>query len=429
MKWTRLLIGFCLVTSVVLGVPQALSPKAVARKPFPASPPGRIWVINANVREQEVRDSRHHADMREFLSQSLGRDAPDVVLLQQVNRHSTRWLRRGYTERTRNTFRIVKGPSWLRNSEPGESVRKEVPGGFLRRDDSAILVNTSTMRVISSGKVIISQRRSAAKGTPKQQVVPWARLAERGHDPDLLQVTTTSIHYPTHGSFQNRRLSFQHKRRWSSRLSRLLNSKMRDRASDNKIATLIGDFNATRCVHGTSIKYNNCHRTLFWKRMMKMGYGEALHAGEYGDGWRRHMIDFIFHKGNVSSVFYDYWPKGIDDYSDHGVAGALLEEEDKTPPFPPHRIHGRYTEGDHPRLFVGEGRYGGWDGGSGWKGWRIFRRTGEVGEWDQIAVDRGRYYVDREVTVTHGDTYQYLVDSVDRVGNASNSLGPITFSR
>src|SRR5688572_3064490 len=31
------------------------------------SPPGKIWVVNANVREHRPRDSRRHGDMREFV--------------------------------------------------------------------------------------------------------------------------------------------------------------------------------------------------------------------------------------------------------------------------------------------------------------------------------------------------------------------------
>lgn len=423
MRRTRLLVAIGLVTSVMFGMPAGHGQTTKGRdKPLPSSPPGRMWVVNANVREQMVPDSRHRRDMRMFLNVTIDYTqggAPDVVLLQQVNRFSTRWLRRGFSKRVGNHFAIVEQPSRLKNSEWIDPTTSKMENGYLKRDDSAILVNTSTVRVLSRGKVSVKQRRNAATYMPIEQVVPWAKIAERGNDPGSVRLTTTSIHYPAHRAFQNRRLSHEHKARWSARLHGFLNRRMHDRGpGDGRISSLVGDFNASRCADTS--ESGHCRRTILWKRLNSLRYREAIHVGGYYR-LKKHIIDLIFTRGHISYVDWDRASAGSyggGSYSDHGVVTVLLEDVDRTAPTNA-SFSWNLRRDKSPLLFGWRGLYGGWDGGSGLKHWRIYRRPMGEKEWDLIARTRDWLYPDKEVTINEANAFQYRVTAVDRVGNRS----------
>jgi hypothetical protein len=154
-----------------------------------------------------------------------------------------------------------------------------------------------------------------------------------------------------------------------------------------------------------------------------MRYREALHVGEW-NLIKDRIIDFIFNKGNVSEVYWDFWNHaayGSDSYSDHGVAAALLEDEDTTPPINK-RVSWEVRPNGRPRLFGWWSHYGGWDGGTGLKYWAIYRRQSAADEWDLIARTRDRHYLDMEVMLGEGDSVQYRVAAVDRAGNMSKFI-------
>lgn len=408
--WCAAIVAFILLTSLVILGGGTRERAAASKERLPNSRPGRMWVLNANVKEQVPGDSRHHADMRRFVIAALQtseRHAPDVVLLQQVNSTSTEWLRKAFSLRTGNRFAIVVGPS--------EQTRVDIePKELNRRNDSAILINRSSARVISSGKFRVTQRRRYASRKPIQQVVPWATIAERRGD---LHMTVTSIHYPTHGAFRNRRMSFSQKAGWSVRLSRLIRRQRPD-SGDGHVPVLAGDFNALKCHLGTSDYDKNCRQTKLWKTLAGLRYREALDVGEYSR-MDRNIIDFVFTRGNISDVFWDY---GFHqkNYSDHGVAAVLLEDQDTTPPYKPHYFGLRMSAGQ-PYLYGWANRHAfvGWDGGSGFKHWLIYRTKLNQNDWQLIGHSRDDKFTDSKVDIDGGDAFRYRVAAMDRAGNIS----------
>ena len=403
------------------------------------SAPRRIWVVTANVREQGRHDARRHVDMRRFIRATdtfVRKEAPDVVALQQVNRRSAKWLRKAFSKKTEHRFTLAVGP---RQPGRGGDVRTEIESDhgrrLLRRDDTAILINTAAIRVLSKGKTHVTQPTGVGKRLPMRQMVPWAKIREKRTG---LKMTVTSIHYPTHAAFKTRRKSEEFKARSSARLTRLLDRKMHDTGpGDNRIPVLAGDFNATKCKPGTSDHEGTCRKSMFWQRMKRLSYDEALHIGEYGTR-RNRMIDFIFTKGYVSDVYWDTNAQKASSgccsfYSDHGVATALLEDKDTTPPYPLEELlFERFPDG-HPHLFAwddndvtGYERDGGWDGGPGEKHWLVYRRPDGEENWERIArledhprFETGDRYTDTDIDLREGGTFYYQVRAEDGSGNLS----------
>ena len=407
-----LLMVLCAALTLSLAVFDSDSSSA-RRKKLSVSLPGRIWVVNGNVREQGPPDSHRRGDMKRFvnkaLEMTLGK-APDVVLLQQLNASSADWLAGEFSRITGRTFRVLLSPA--------DSVRSNGPK-MSRRDDSAILINSGTMRTVDSGKFAVSQRPRSAKRIATQQAVPWAELIERGKSPDRLRTAVTSIHFPTHRSFKGRRTSHRHKARWSRKLHRLLAARMPDQGvGDNRVPILAGDFNARMCELPTSYRRRNCHPTKFNKVLTEFNYREAFHVGDfpYRDTG---FIDFIFTRGNIVDMARDYeFHDHPNLYSDHPVMAALIEDEDSTGP----------RRADRPRvqrlfghLIVQGWGYdmAGWDGGTGFRRWLLYRRTEESVSWELIARLSHAIYRDLEVDASEGEAFYYRVIGEDWAGNLS----------
>lgn len=428
----RILVCGVLLCCMFLGAPPGLGQMSKHRdKRLPASKLGRMWVVNANVKEHEPKDARNHSDVRRFVFMAMNQTyvrAPDVVLLQEVNEAATRFLAGAFTRRTGNRFAIAVTPHG-----PTKTVGDR---GTVTRDDSAILFNASATRVTASGKFQVIQRRATASRRPMRQVVPWATIIERGKHPDRLRMVAASIHYPKHSAFRTRKMSYSHKARWSAKLNRLLGQRVRSSSSLGGIPVLAGDFNGLKCVLGTSDNHENCRPTKLWTRMRRLRYKEALEVGEYRRMDRK-IIDFSFTQGNVSRVRFDYSyheDSGAEYYSDHGVMAALLEDEDTTPPKPPNSPECEIEPNGDVRLYEWEGGWRGsggrtgWDGGSGLKDWLVSRRGPGQEQFKLIGRVRDHlqtesHFIDDTVVLVDDKEYLYEIRAIDRAGNIS--LGEI----
>lgn len=409
-----------LLASIQAGLKQV---HAAGGGTLPVSPRGFIWVVNTNVQEHRTFDSRHHGDMKDYVLKTTWHThphTPDVVLLQQVNQRSTRWLAKEFSRVTGHPFGIA--------IRPADAIRKKVDNGrFVKRDDSAILFNKSTIDVLASGKTEVTQRRDAVKGTPIRQVVPWAKVVELDSGNKALRMIATSIHYPTHGSFKNRRESQLHKARWSSQLSRFADSKMPTAGDgDRRVAVLGGDFNTQKCKLGTYDSDGSCRAMGFWRRLTRLGYKEPINRLLGPIDYRaRPIIDFIFTRGNVANAAWDDVNDGKG-YSDHALITALVEDEDTTPPWGAGNGRWIFDEAGHPWLRHYAGLWRGWDGGSGFRRWVIYRRMSPPEGWELIGYTKEAEFHDAEIladTESEEDALkgnlQYVIRAEDRVGHLS----------
>jgi hypothetical protein len=272
------------------------------------------------------------------------------------------------------------------------------------------------MKVLSRGTLTVRQERRSATETPIETVVPWAKLAEKGTHQQRLRLTAPSIHFPRPQAFETTRSGHLQKARWTARISRFLNRKLPGGGvGDNRIPVLAGDFNARRCVSGTmDYGTKTCDHTLFWRKVKKLNYREALLVGDYNEK----LIDFIFTRANVSRVWLADVYKPESDrfyYSDHGTMAALLEDEDETPPVPPFDIGVLHdSEGLMP-LWIIQERVG-WDGGTGFSKWLIYRRP--AGEpWTLAGTTKGYKFIDSNFDEQPHEWVEYKVGGIDRSGN------------
>ena len=424
----RLLLSPIALGVLLAQIAQAHAVAGRSDQPRPPSPRGRIWVINANVREHSPQDARRHSDMRNFVDRALEMargDSPDIVLLQQVNLSATRWLRGAFERRTGHRFVAIESPPMR--------VRSDTPSrNGVVRDDSAILVNASTTRSVDHGTFRVSQDREAARRLPITQVVPWAEVIERPGAGPQLRATFTSLHYPTHRAFVSRPQSHTHKARWSARLSGLVGKQMPDQGiGDGRVPVLAGDFNARRCQLPTEDSARNCRPTRFWKTLTRLNYREAMYEAEF---WRKDsgVIDFVFARGNFSDVRWDYTYKGQAGkgfYSDHRVEAVLLEDTDTTPPYMPNRPRYRPSPDYQPFICDWGGWPTGWDGGSGRKEWVVFRRKHGEDEWKVIGRVGSARFQDNEVDIHGGEVYYYRIAALDWAGNMSKPTAAIRVPR
>ena len=368
--------------------------------------------------------------MRLFVQEAIvqtANESPDVVLLQQVSRSSTAYLKKAFSRATGDRFVIGAGPARQTRAEEGPRVR---------RDDSAILVNVSTSRVLATGKTTVTQRPKYASRTPMIQVIPWVKVVEKGDRGPRVRTIAASIHYPKHSAFKNRTVSHLQKQRWSAKLSRFLNRKLPNgRIGDGRIAVLGGDFNAQKCKLGTFDQNGTCREMGFWRTLTKLGYRDPINMVLIDkDLSSRPVIDFIFSRAFVSQASFDgRFARGEWTYSDHGVGAGLLEDVDTTPPNRPETGKWRLTDDGHPCVWSFAANSAGWDGGSGTKEWILYRKVrdekwGVVKKLDYKGTGDTRF-VDSEFTPVPGDKPQYGVASADRAGNVSRIIPAVHFSR
>ena len=241
------------------------------------------------------------------------------------------------------------------------------------------------MKVLSTGRWQVQQRARSASRTPIRQIVPWAKVVEKDGGAERVRSAVTSVHFPKHNAFKNRKASYSHKKRWSTKLGRLVNAKIDNAGTgDNRLPVLAGDFNILRCALGTNDWDDNCRPMGFWKRVMDQGYRDTTHVKGYGV--RPHnRIDFLFSKANISQNYWDFRFRSAE-YSDHGHIVALLEDEDRTPPQPPFKPLWELNRDGDPRLYGFLRDESAWDGGLGVASWEIYRRQEGEEEWHLIGT-------------------------------------------
>lgn len=425
-------LGVVFGISVVVSLLQVvLGPARVEAWELSRSRLGRIWVVSANVKEHEASDVKDREDMRNVLKVTLGRvtyATPDVILLQQVDRSSAQWLKNAFSNATGDRFVVAGGPARTPRADKGATVR---------RDDSAILVNASTSRVLATGNTQVTQRPNLASRKPMTQIVPWAKVVEKGSPKERLKAIVSSIHYPKHSAFINRSASQLQKARWSVKLHRFLNHIMPTAGvGDGRLAVLGGDFNTQKCKVGTYDVDGTCKEMRFWNRLTRLGYKDPINIEMVDKDIRtRPIIDFLFSRANVVVPrFYSKFNREFEYFSDHGIGAGLLEDEDTTAPWGPSSGRWRYTDQGHPCLWGFAQGKSAWDGGSGAKEWLFYRRLEGDEDWTLIKRLPYRFdgyyhggmgittFIDFDQTQSTGDQLEYAIAVRDRAGNVSSMV-------
>jgi hypothetical protein len=379
---------------------------------------GRILVVSINVQEQTLADSGDRADMWELQDHLGFRKNIDVFLLQQTNASSARWLAQRLSKRSRRRFVVAIGPGRLKGADSENPVVRATRDGKLKiRDDSAVIVNTTMLKILDTGKFSVTQKRRDARGTPLRQLIPWVKVRERGNSPQNLKVTAASIHLPKQVVFKSRRVALASKAHWSRRIARLLKDEMPDnRTGDNRITVLGGDFNTTRCINPQKGD-EECRVNLFWRRFRKTGFRDG-----FGPDMSPRVIDYIFTQANISGVYRNSSFR-YEKFSDHGIVQALIEDEDETGPWVPWDASWMpMPVTRHPCIHFYWRKFAGWDAGTGLHHWDFYRRPyRQSDEWEYVGSSRKKYFIDQSVAFTRDTEFEYIIKAVDRAGNSSDS--------
>jgi exonuclease III len=330
------------------GLPIALWPREasdqapVARGPC-TSPPGKIMVVSANLREAHphsiddirgtgVGDLQDLTELDNFgvhLREHL-RYAPDVLLLQEVIVPSARHLARVLEENLNAPYRVVIAG--------GDSNLMGPKGDDLKhKRNTAILINEQTTEAVGDvGYLTVRMRRGDEPPYEPRiaQDQAHALLRERATG---LEVATMSIHWSTTYHFANRRVATRRRQAWADKVTAF----MRRTFPRADVTVIAGEFNFPRCKAFKETK--NCTETQLWKTMTSPpnGFIDAVYA-TIRDSRRafryqvtnrsakQARIDFIFAKAAVyrasRSADYDadkYTPGFVSDHRyDFAVVGA-----------------------------------------------------------------------------------------------------------
>jgi exonuclease III len=247
--------------------PREASDRAPVARVLCTSPPGKIMVVSANLREAHphsiddirgtgVGDLQDLTELDNFgvhLREHL-RYAPDVLLLQEVIVPSARRLARVLEEKLKAPYRVVIA---------GRESNLLGPKGddFKHKRNTAILINERTTKVVGNvGYLAVTMR--AGDEPPYEpriaQEQAHALLRERATG---LEVATMSIHWSTTYHFANRRVATRRRQAWADKV----NAFMRRTFGRADVTVMAGEFNFPRCKAFKETK--NCTETQLWKTM------------------------------------------------------------------------------------------------------------------------------------------------------------------
>jgi hypothetical protein len=397
-----------LVSSLaVVGLNTAAPPAAAAVKNTPL---GQVLIVSNNVYETTGRDIRSTRDMRNFVDKAveLPHKIPDIVLLQEVSARSVAVIRTLISRRT--------GQHYVTVVNAGRRVWRPLSGNRMLGSDTAIIMNSKTMKAGDKGSMRHPYRRSQAAGGigVKVKKTVFAMVAERGSEAEgALKVPVASVHFPRTGQFRSTRVSLNLKEKWVRQIADKLSHKWP--GGENK-RTIGGDFNHFRCRYRFSL---NCTQTPPYNMLTrKKGYKDTVFRMQGGGN----PLDFIFSASNIVKSNWHRWQpnSGKGYYSNHDLRFALIEGPDTTSPTRPGRI--RFKSG-YPRHI----HFGFWDrsrdGGSGFRRFEIYRAHGrDSTDWHMIRTTREHHQKikDYDNIVPH-DWYRYKVRAVDRVDRFSET--------
>lgn len=374
--------------------------EARARNKTPVrTAPGRVLVVSANLYETDYGDVYDSSDLRVFVRRMFRQvpRSPDVVLLQELWGRSASAVAGIMSRRSPDRYAVAMpaaDPPWR---QPSSS--------YVVGTDSAIVVNTRTMRIKRSGHLRLGYDPSKATGEVRVKRHPYALMKERRGN---FALPVVSVHFPKAEHFTTRKVSRNVKARWMRTLTRRL-GRIFPNEFHRKRRVIAGDFNNPRCQRNAPLcKFTSAYRVA----TRKLGYRDSVNIM---NGWDN-PIDFIFSKAPVSQSGVDHASKKQKRrYSDHRFRWALLEKKDRTAPTAPGRVGS--GKGTHDEV-----KLRGWkpvrDGGSGFARFKVQRsRKGAGRGFHSIGRSRDTRFTDKRVKP--GRKYWYRVVAFDRVGNRS----------
>ncbi len=384
--------GLAVLVAVSVGVSSA----AAAPLP-PASPTDRVAIVTANLLEGfSAADVRDPSDMDVFVKRVLNlvRYLPDVLLLQEVNSRSARYVAAEFTRRTNQTYAVI--------ADAGDKAYRETDTRTTKRD-TAIVINTELMSTAGRSGYIITQTDRGGNSKIEYKYNARSLVSETG---GTLRLGLASIHVPPNNIT-----------RTSTALATKLD-KAYPSAAPEQFEVLGGDFNQVGVEY---LSYGQVKTHPFWDNLTKrFDYVDSIYNVRVGKG-----VDYVFVRGGV-------WGAGIDSnyddrtsesspsfYSDHKFRWAIVGPDEEIPTTPANVVANARQTGEARMKIT-------WDASSdnaGIASYDVFRSV-DGDTFSMHGTTQNLTYYDE--TVRSGKRYWYYVRARDFSDNRSTPTAVVS---
>ena len=290
------------------------------------SPAGQLLVLTANLKKAVPRD-RIDSEIIKFAQRvpTVVPFAPDAVLLQEVVESSAARVAELLEETTGFGFEVAvtPGPEPIVGTKDDQIVVR----------NSAILVNSRSLRVVGEGNFVASSyssRDAASDVKPRIKEHPHCLTRTTSGSIDLPLV---SIHFVTNEKFAASAMGFSYKAQWAREVMNFVRTQYPP-GDVPQVPVIGGDFNNRRCLR--SREKVACEVWPFWHVLTEQGgFRDAVferHGGSekslaaQTNGRRR--IDYVFVRGAILDASHDVGYRARrgdrDFYSDHQLLWALV---------------------------------------------------------------------------------------------------------
>jgi hypothetical protein len=370
---------------------------SAAAAPPPVSPTDRVAIVTANLLEGfSGSDVRDPSDMDVFVNRVLNlvRYRPDILLLQEVNSKSARYVAAELTRRTKQTYAVI--------ADAGDKAYRETDTRIIKRD-TAIVINTESMSETGRSGYIITRTDRGGNSKIEYKYNARALVRENG---GTLSLALASIHVPPNNI---------------TRTATILATKLDNAypsSAPEQFEVLGGDFNQVGIDYES---YGQVETHPFWDALTgRFDYVDSIYNVLVGKG-----VDYLFVRGGV-------WGAGIDSnyddrtsksspsfYSDHKLRWTIVGPDDQVPSTPGNAQLAARGTGD-ARMKVS---WGASTDNAGIAAYDIFRSTDGNTFRKHGTTTNVTYY---DETVRRGTKYWYYVVARDFSDNRSAPTATLT---
>ncbi|HWC14577.1 MAG TPA: fibronectin type III domain-containing protein [Actinomycetota bacterium] len=374
-----------LVIAMVAGT---LTTPASAAAP-PVSPVDRVVIVTANLLEGfDPADLRNMGEMDVFADRVLNVIGwrPDVLLLQEVNSKSSRYVANSFSRKTGQTYAVV--------ADAGDKAYRETDTRVIKRDMS-IVINTATMsKAGTSGYIVTKYARPGSKVEYK-----YNARALVSEDRGTLRLGMVSTHVPGANITKTSQVM----------ATKLDNAYPSTSASQFEI--LGGDFNQVGLNY---VDYGQVKTHPFWDALTKtFGYVDSGY-----NVYESKFVDYVFVRGGVWGAGVDaaYNPKTARGtkgfYSDHQFRWAVVGPDEVLPATPGNvSIYARRTDSARVKVTWSQAT-----DNAGIAAYDLYRST-NGSDFSKVGTTDNLTYYDSNVT--RGTHYWYRVVARDWSNNRS----------
>lgn len=381
--------SFSLVVALALAMSVLIVSPAAAARP-PVSPRDRVLIVTANLVEgfNDAGDLQDMSEMKVFADRVLDLVPmrPDVLLLQEVNSKSSRYVAALFSRKTGQKYAVI--------ADAGVDAYRETDTRITKRDMS-IVINTATMSKAGRSGYIVT-KYDPPRGKPEYKYNPRALASEDGGN---LRLAMVSTHVPGANVTTTSQVM-------ARKLDRAYPS-----TRPNQFEILGGDFNQ---VGVNWMDYGQLKTHPFWDALTKtFGYVDSGY-----NVYESKFVDYVFVRGGVWGAGWDehYDPKMSPSapgfYSDHRFRWAIVGPDEIDPTAPRSvSVNSRRTDAARMKVTWVQSA-----DNAGIAGYDIYRSTNGT-DFAKVGTTSNLTFYDS--MVSRGTRYWYRVVARDWSNNAS----------